>query len=178
MQFIIDKGTGYKYCYAPKHPCSNKVGKLMEHVYVMYKHLGRELEGDECVHHIDRDRTNNILSNLTLMTLKEHAKLHALEDKGVVYETRYCLKCSASFETTKAVNKKFCSASCAALYSRNFEVSREELEDLVWKYPTTQVASWLGVSDSAVGKRCKLLGITKPPRGYWRRVETGTLCSA
>ena len=40
---------------------------------------------------------------------------------------------------------------------------------------TVQVAKLLGVSDVAVAKRCKRLGIEKPPRGYWRKVETGKI---
>ena len=29
------------------------------------------------------------------------------------------------------------------------------------------VAKFYGVSDVAVAKRCKKLGVEKPPRGYW-----------
>jgi hypothetical protein len=41
---------------------------------------------------------------------------------------------------------------------------------MVWQMPTTEVASIFGVSDKAVEKRCKLLGIPKPPRGYWAKL--------
>lgn len=50
-----------------------------------------------------------------------------------------------------------------------------KLKLLVWSEPTTKVAERLGVSDVAVSKRCKKLGIEKPPRGYWRKLETGNL---
>ena len=33
--------------------------------------------------------------------------------------------------------------------------------------PTTSIAKDLGVSDKAVEKHVKKLGLTKPPRGYW-----------
>jgi len=56
-------------------------GKL-QHVHFMEMHIGRLLEQHECVHHIDRVRTNNDLSNLQLMTKKDHAKLHANENLG------------------------------------------------------------------------------------------------
>lgn len=52
---------------------------------------------------------------------------------------------------------------------RKFDISKEELEKLVWEMPTTDIAKQLGVSDKAVEKRCKLWGIEKPPRGYWQR---------
>ena len=44
---------------------------------------GRLPSKDECVHHIDRDKTNNNISNLRLMTKSDHVKLHWLEDHGV-----------------------------------------------------------------------------------------------
>jgi DNA-binding transcriptional regulator YiaG len=48
-----------------------------EHRYIMEKHLGRKLTRNEVVHHIDEDKTNNILSNLQLMTREEHTRFHA-----------------------------------------------------------------------------------------------------
>lgn len=56
--------------------------------------------------------------------------------------------------------------------TRKFSISPEDLRDMVWSRPTTHVSKLLGVSDSAIGKRCKLLGIEKPPRGYWRKMES------
>ena len=40
---------------------------------------------------------------------------------------------------------------------------------------TVQVAKLLGVSDVAVAKRCKRLGVEKPPRGYWAKVKYNRL---
>lgn len=53
-----------------------------EHRMVMEKALGRKLGLDECVHHKDHDKLNNNISNLQLLTYKEHAQLHA-KDKRV-----------------------------------------------------------------------------------------------
>lgn len=47
------------------------------------------------------------------------------------------------------------------------------LERMVWTQPVKHIAAELGVSDVAVGKKCIRLGITKPPRGFWRQVECG-----
>lgn len=52
-------------------------------------------------------------------------------------------------------------------------VTKSELEQLVWSMPTVKVAKLYGVSDSAVGKKCKNLGIKKPPRGFWAQVQAG-----
>ncbi len=47
------------------------------HRLVMEEHLGRELKSSEVVHHIDKDKSNNKLSNLVLFsTQSEHTKYH------------------------------------------------------------------------------------------------------
>lgn len=51
------------------------------HRVIMEEHLGRKLTTDEVVHHIDRNKKNNDISNLQVMTWSEHSKLHAREDK-------------------------------------------------------------------------------------------------
>ena len=171
MEFKEDKGVGYMYCYAPNHYCANKAGKVYEHVYVMCESIGRALKSNECVHHIDRDRTNNDISNLKLMTVAEHVKLHAMEDRGTKYVSNTCKVCNVIYETSEKTRRTYCSHKCAKKYSRKFEVSPEELELLVWSKPTVEVAKILGVSDVAIAKRCKKLGIDKPPRGYWAKVK-------
>lgn len=52
-----------------------------EHIYVMEEFLGRPLEKNECVHHIDFNRANNDISNLKLMTRGEHSKFHREYEK-------------------------------------------------------------------------------------------------
>lgn len=164
------------YCYEPTHCTANSVGKVLEHVYTMYQAIGRNLEHGECVHHIDRDKTNNILSNLRLMTLSEHALLHAIEDKGffkLELELRTCPTCGGGFECSVRSSQVYCRASCASHSRQKFNPSREDLYLLVWTLPTTKVASILGVSNVAVAKRCKKLNIPKPPRGYWAKIHSG-----
>lgn len=69
---------GYKYYLDKNHPKSSFQGYVAEHVLVMESHLGRHLEPGEVVHHIDRDRLNNDISNLKLYTSQsEHMRGHA-----------------------------------------------------------------------------------------------------
>jgi hypothetical protein len=49
------------------------------------------------------------------------------------------------------------------------------LRELVWSMPTIEVGDLFGVSDVAIGKLCTRLNVPKPPRGFWRKVETGQL---
>lgn len=53
------------------------------------------------------------------------------------------------------------------------ELSREQLYERIWSSPMTQVAAELGISDVALGKRCKKLNVPKPPVGYWAKVAAG-----
>ena len=50
------------------------------HVVRMEKHIGRRIMLGECVHHLDGNKKNNDLSNLKLMTISEHTRLHRLQD--------------------------------------------------------------------------------------------------
>jgi len=47
-----------------------------EHRIVMEKYLGRFLTNLEVIHHTDFDRSNNVISNLQIMTRAEHIEIH------------------------------------------------------------------------------------------------------
>lgn len=51
-----------------------------KHVVMMEEKIGRKLFRNECVHHINEIRNDNRIENLQLMTLCEHAKLHATKN--------------------------------------------------------------------------------------------------
>lgn len=75
----IRSHDGYVSIYYPDYPSSTKEGRVLEHVYVMERHLGRRLLPNECVHHINHIRTDNRIENLMLMTRSEHARFHMTE---------------------------------------------------------------------------------------------------
>jgi hypothetical protein len=58
-------------------------------------------------------------------------------------------------------------------YRKKFNVSAEYLLLDVWERPATAIAMELDVSDKAVSKRCRKLGVMKPPRGYWAIMQAG-----
>lgn len=52
-------------------------------------------------------------------------------------------------------------------------ITADELKALVWSEPTQKLKEQFGVSDVAIAKKCRKLGIEKPPRGYWNKVAVG-----
>jgi hypothetical protein len=74
----------------PNHPHPIKNGKrdttfyILEHRLVMEKHLGRYLEPDEVIHHIDGNTSNNAIENLRLFTNQaEHSSFHCHKGRPV-----------------------------------------------------------------------------------------------
>lgn len=61
----VDK-SGYILVKVPNHPYANNHGYVREHRLVVEKSIGRYLEPDEIVHHIDDNPRNNSLENLRL----------------------------------------------------------------------------------------------------------------
>ena len=57
--------------------------------------------------------------------------------------------------------------------SKPIRLSREDLYELAWSKPLSSLAQDFGISDVALAKRCRRLGIPIPGRGYWARVDAG-----
>ncbi len=165
-----EKGSGQLCFFDPEHPLARQNGMVALGRHVLSVKLGRWLEAGEMVHFEDGNPTNASPENLSLTTraaLASQVHNHKVE--------MVCPQCGATFRTSPSHENRrtCCSDACHQLYFRKFEVTREELEKLVWEMPTTQVAELFNVSDKAVEKRCKRLGVTKPPRGYWAKLAAG-----
>jgi hypothetical protein len=52
-------------------------------------------------------------------------------------------------------------------------LSRGDLYELAWSKPIRELAKEFRISDVALAKRCRGLGIPLPGRGYWARVSAG-----
>jgi len=80
---LISKPVGYIRKHKQSGYLDIKVdsGFIRYHRFVMESHLGRKLEINEDVHHIDENIYNNELSNLMLVSHGEHTRLHNLGGK-------------------------------------------------------------------------------------------------
>ena len=70
---------GYVLAYVPKHPHAHKDGYVMLHTVLMERAIGRYLNENEVVHHVNHNKADNRLENLRLMDKKEHMSMHMKE---------------------------------------------------------------------------------------------------
>jgi len=112
--------------YLQIHYCDGSKGTMLYSRYKMEEHLGRRLNKNETVDHIDEDVTNDDLSNLRVVSRSENAKMWAANNRDIDYTTFICPECGEEAEKeTRYVkhNRKqgkagpFCGRSCAGKYS-------------------------------------------------------------
>lgn len=106
---------------------------------LMANELGRPLEADEDVHHIDRNPLNNDINNLEVIKHAEHERLHALK---YTYENKemVCPICGNDFlwtiksqrnkhrESTRKGRKNagpFCSNHCRGIANQQEQMRRK-----------------------------------------------------
>ncbi len=170
--------NGYKLVYLPDHNKAIKegcwAGFVYEHVKVAEEDLGRELQADEVVHHLDGNRSNNRSGNLLVLTNKTHAKLHiwinsgcpgadSLKKNGFIGKEVFsppqsCEVCSITLQLDQL---KYCSTSCFNLASNRVErPSKEVLTEKVKTCKSMEaLGSEYGLSSNAIRKWMKSYGI-------------------
>lgn len=95
------------------------------HRLIMEAHLGRELDVNEIVHHIDGNPSNNEISNLELVSRGDHTRTHTIaRNKGII--SLHCNYCDVIFEKRLAQYefqvrrnpecKFFCCCRCQVKY--------------------------------------------------------------
>lgn len=116
------------------------------------------------VHHVDGNCRNGSPDNIQLLC----PNCHSLTDTFRKLNNK-----SARYERTLLAKKKRVLAKLTLRVSKcpDAMVLAKEL----WENPTTIIGKKYGVSDNAVAKWARKLGLSKPPRGYWTKVKHGTI---
>lgn len=92
---------GYILISTSGHPYADAHGYVPEHRLVMETCLGRYVNPKtEHVHHINRNRADNNLGNLQLLTPKEHRRIHEgwFKQGGEWFKT--CRKCGRKLQVS------------------------------------------------------------------------------
>lgn len=68
---------GYEEVYFPEHPYASSIGLVYVHRLVAEEFLGRYLNPQECVHHVDEVRNHNDINNLWIFkSCADHIRYH------------------------------------------------------------------------------------------------------
>lgn len=111
--------------------------------------------------HINGNRRDNRLGNLRILCPNCHTQTHNFAGRALK-------KSKPSGEKRGRV--KFGPGQAQYKHPDKIEwPGNNELSNLVWTYPLSKLSAMLGVSDNAIKKRCKKLGLALPPFGHWQR---------
>lgn len=107
--------------------------------------------------HINGVNNDNRIDNLRLLCPNCHSQTSTFSRRNIKVKHK-CLNCGVKI-SKKYTRCKKCSCVENGIKSRKFEITKEELINLIKQHPMTKVGEILGVSDNAVRKRCRTLGI-------------------
>lgn len=153
--------NGYILAYKPDHPKAYKDGYIYEHILIAEKMLGRHLEENEDVHHIDFNIQNNLHENLLVLDHGQHRKLHNFINRHNLkpifeatatqgHHVRKCLCCNEYL----VKNNVFCNSECQENYRllrREQRPTLEELEGLLETKNKVEIGDIYGVHRSTIG---------------------------
>lgn len=128
IERVVSKGD-YDYAVAKDHPNATKHGYVLMHRIVVENHLGRLLNPEELVHHVNHKKKDNRIENLEVLTSKQHMRLHASGRKMCHIR---CPQCKVEFcrahNLTHLGNGRgkltFCSRSCKGTFHRLCQLNR------------------------------------------------------
>ena len=120
--------------------------------------------------HINGIRNDHRLENLRWLCPNCHSQQNTSFGKNNKNEKKLILCECGNIKTKSSIHCKKCASGLIQIKNRKFEISKEELEQLIKEKPRTEIGKMFGVTDNTVKKRCQRLGIELTPmRGYWAK---------
>lgn len=157
---LVYNDHGYPAIFLPNHPEARSNGSVRIHRLIAHEKFNGIPEKMH-VHHVDGDKWNWCLSNIVIISPKEHVRVHnPLGITRVSMDTRSCYICdkeiSIKSESRKTQSKVYCSQKCFKKASEKIQWPPVSvLIKLIKNSNFTQVAKLLGVSDNAIRHRLK-----------------------
>ena len=97
--------------------------------YLMAQHLGRWLDDDEHVHHINGDQLDDRIENFLVLSHAEHNRLHATERGGEEWMDLTCARCGTPFRRLarhergnrkrRPGSQSYCTRRCSGIASHS-----------------------------------------------------------
>lgn len=114
--------------------------------------------------HVNGDSTDNRLENLRILCPNCHSQTATWGGKKLKNKCPHCFKFIK--------NKSSCCIDCYKTIRKEnpkdiFNISPENLQELIWQMPMTKVSKLLGCSDKTIAKKINKYNLNKPPRGYF-----------
>lgn len=119
--------------------------------------------------HINGVGTDNRLSNLRILCPNCHTQTptYAGKKRKKAPQAKPEWSCSCGKPCAKRGGR--CRSCSMMQQERTTWPSDQELRDMVWETPVSALAKKLGITDSAISRRCRRRKIPTPPRGYWTK---------
>ena len=164
---MID-ANGYVSYYNPKHHRASSNGMLYEHIRVAEEKLGRELNDDEVVHHINEIKSDNRKDNLLRVARRgDHTAYYNgceywTDENGVSHaillnrnnKSNKCCICgkNIALPATQCADCIRKERSLNSMKELEKKVSREKLKFEIKNFPMTEVGRIHNVTDNTIRK--------------------------
>ena len=132
---LVGKNGKYTYARVVDHPFASDAGYVLEHRVVMENYLGRFLNFDEIVKHVDGNTKNNKIENLIVLKWAEAARIFG---EKTVYRMK-CPTCQGTFDREgRIINRyvktgqlSFCTRVCSSSYVKKSRRNDEIVESYI-----------------------------------------------
>lgn len=78
---ISKSSKGYRLILKPNHHRADSKGYVLEHILIFEEKTGLQVPDNCCIHHLNGDKTDNRIENLSMMLTSAHTSFHNAQRK-------------------------------------------------------------------------------------------------